>query len=195
MNLIAIVEGQGEVQALPTLVRRVLHDRGRYGVVVPPPIRCHRDQFLRDTDTRLRLLRLARLKAGDDGAVLVLLDSDDLCPKEAVPMLRSEIETAVRPLQSAFVFAVREFECWFIAAAESIAANYGLQARPRFEPDPESVRGAKEWLRMNLLPTGVYSPAVDQPALAAKFDWSAAMTRSSSLDKLIRELDRLTTPQ
>jgi hypothetical protein len=194
MNLVAIVEGQGEVQALPTLARRVFHDRGRYDVLVPRPIRCHRDQFLRDTDTRRRLLGLARLKAGDDGAVLVLLDSDDLCAKEAVPILRLEIEQAVRPLRSAFVFAVCEFECWFIAGADSIAENYGIQARPRFEPDPESVRGAKEWLRLNLLPNGVYSPAIDQPALAARFDWSAAMLRSPSLDKLVRELDRLTAP-
>ena len=43
------------------------------------------------------------------------------------------------------------------------------------------------WLRLNT----TYSETLDQPALAAQFDWETARERAPSLDKLCRVVIRL----
>jgi hypothetical protein len=184
------VEGQGEVQAFPTLLRRLLHARQRFDILVQTPLRCHRDQFLRDIPTRRRMLGLARLKAGTGGAVLVLLDGDDLCPKEQAPQLLAEINAALQPIACAMIFAVREFECWLIGGLDLARVRVDSQRIHEQWEQPESIRGAKEWLRKQVL--GVYSPSVDQPALTATFDLKTAQARCASFDKLVRDLDRIT---
>lgn len=69
-TIVCIVEGDGEVKAMPVLLRRLAESRGMFDLVVPPPIRVHRDQFLRRQDEFERKLQLAAAKARD-GVVLV----------------------------------------------------------------------------------------------------------------------------
>jgi hypothetical protein len=62
----------------------------------------------------------------------------------------------------------------------------GLQA----PVDPESIRGAKEWLTQWMIGTRSYSPTLDQPTLARQFDLVMAQ-RADSFDKFHRETARL----
>lgn len=191
-RLICIVEGDGECQALPVLIRRLCGDAAVMALDLPPPIRVKRANFITDAVTRRNYLELARSKArDDDGAILVLLDADDDCPAELAKRLFSEIAEAVSPRRVALVLAKREFEAWFLAASESIAGRRSLAAVLDPPADPEAVRDAKGWLRERMVRGRTYSPTVDQPALATLFDYTVARRRSPSLDKFCREVERL----
>lgn len=59
------------------------------------------------------------------------------------------------------------------------------------KPDnPETIRGAKEWLRRHMQTGETYSVTRDQPALAALFDLEQAR-QADSFDKCYREIVRL----
>jgi hypothetical protein len=124
------------------------------------------------------------------GAVLIVIDSDDDCPKELAPLsLGRATATANGRWPVGVVLANREFESWFIAAAESIAGQSGLPVGLRTPPDPESIRDAKGWLQKAMPPGRKYSETVDQPSLASKFDLNAAR-RAPCFDKMCREIER-----
>lgn len=90
------------------------------------------------------------------------------------------------------VLAKTEFESWFLAAAESIAGRRDLPGDLAAPTDPESVRGAKEWLSARMPAGRSYRETRDQAALASVFDLEAAKARSASLRKLWRDLETLT---
>ncbi len=58
-------------------------------------------------------------------------------------------------------------------------------------PNPEEVRGAKEWLSDRMEGTRRYKETLDQPGLTAVFDIASARPRSDSFDKCCREITRL----
>ena len=69
----SIVEGDGEVAALPILLRRM----GEWltpsiGINLSQPIRVRRDRFLNRDEEFRRYLLLAAAKCGDSGWILVL---------------------------------------------------------------------------------------------------------------------------
>ncbi|MCF8176748.1 MAG: hypothetical protein K9K30_16045 [Burkholderiaceae bacterium] len=83
MKIAAIVEGDGEVDALPILLRRLADWRTQDRYPQPlKPIRVRRDRFLNREQEFSRHLQLAAKKCGEDGWILVLLDADDDCPAE-----------------------------------------------------------------------------------------------------------------
>ena len=82
-----------------------------------------------------------------------------------------------------------EFESWFVAAARSLRGPHGFPPDLEAQPEPEAIRGAKEWLDARRR-SGGYSPTIDQPPLTAGFD--LALARSApSFDKCVREITRL----
>jgi hypothetical protein len=103
-----------------------------------------------------------------------LFDADDDCPATLGPELQRVAE-AVRPgSRVAVVLAVREFEAWFLAAAESLRGRRGLPDDHEPPTAPECVQDAKGWLRKRQIDGLSYSPTVDQPGLAAAFDLDVA---------------------
>ena len=83
-----------------------------------------------------------------------------------------------------------EFETWFLASAESIAGQVGLRSDLTAPENPESIRGAKEWLQRHMPHGRKYSETIDQPRLASIFDLKAAR-RSPSFKKLYHDIERL----
>jgi hypothetical protein len=192
LSLACIVEGKGEVTALPILLRRFVP-------TVSPDVyatvqhlaRKSRDILLKQGGFEVTL-EIAIRKLPMPGAVLVLLDSDKDCPKELAPALMARAaHTAAGRCAVAVILAKCEFENWFIAAAESIAGHAGLPPGLVAPANPESIRGAKEWLREHMVPGRTYSPTINQPALAATFDLNLARQRAPSFDKFCREVRRL----
>lgn len=90
------------------------------------------------------------------------------------------------------MLANKEYEAWFIAAAESLRGKRGLAADLTAAPNPENIRGAKEWLSDHMPRNRPYNPTLDQPALTSVFDMEAAR-RADSFDKCYREIVRLLT--
>ena len=184
-----IVEGQGDVSAAPVLLKRLVTFVNPDIYADVRPFRVGRSKLVLLGELE-RAVELAGRGLRSPGIVLIVIDSDDDCPKELAPVLLDRARRAAGDRWPVgVVLAKREFENWFIAAAESIAGYAGLRPDLTAPPNPESIRGAKEWLHRNMLSGKAYSPTIDQPALASKFDLNAAR-RAPSFDKMCREIER-----
>ena len=190
MRVACIVEGHGEVQAVPVLLRRIANalDPGLH-LQVEQPIRITKSKLLRSGELE-RSVELAARKVGGCGAILILLDSDEDCPAILGPALLDRARAVREDVPISVVLAKQEFEAWFLAAAESLRGRRGLRGDLEPPAQPESVHGAKEWLAERMTGDRHYVETLDQPALAAVFDLTAAR-RSASFDKCWREMDRL----
>jgi hypothetical protein len=145
--------------------------------------------FLNRPDERSRALNLAAIKG--TGApmsfVLIVLDSDGACPAESAPALLSPCREARSDCRLALTFAHREFEAWFIAAAESLRGYRGLPKNLVRPSDPESIQDAKGWIKQ-LRSERAYSPTIDQAAFASNFALNEARVHAPSFDKFCRDL-------
>lgn len=186
MRVASIVEGHGEVEALPVLFRRLVSAWSIAGPVeFPTPIRVKRDRFLNQPREFDRCVELAALKASHDGRVMILLDADDDCPATLGPRLLERARAVHRDIPFSVVLANREFEAWFIAAGASLSPN----PKSAVLPEAETVRGAKEWVGTNLLRCP-YAETLHQPSLSARMDLQAALA-APSFAKFCRDLRRL----
>jgi hypothetical protein len=191
-QLVCLVEGKGEVAAVPVLVRRIA------AFLDPPlapqvmPVRVPRNQLVQPGVLEAWVQRSA-VATPAQGAVLVLLDSDDDCPAQLGPALLQRAAQARGGIPLAVVLAKREFEAWFIAAAESLKGLRGLSSSLQTPPDPEGIRGAKEWLSRHMPANRRYSETRDQPAFTAVFDLDLARQRSDSFEKCFRDIVALLT--
>lgn len=174
-----IVEGHGECEALPALLHRIAQSvAGREALRVNSPIRVKLGSFLNDGDYFQRYVKLAAAKAAQEGgSVLILLDCEDQCPAELGPKLLTKAQ-AVRPDVNIIVtLAYREYETWFLTAAQSLRGLHTLP--PDLDPpeDPETIRDAKGWLSKQM--RHGYDPVRHQPDFSRKFDLDAARANPS----------------
>lgn len=186
-----VVEGHGDPESVAILIRRVA---AQERLAVPNPIRHSR--VPRTTLVRAgefeRVLEFARIRTGPAGRVLVLIDADDDCPRDLAQSLLDRAG-ARTDLDVSVVIANREFESWFLAGAASLRGKRGLAEDLTRPADPESIRGAKEWLSGHMVGGHPYSPPVDQPALTAVVDLDECRG-VPSFDKCYREIVRLLRP-
>jgi hypothetical protein len=191
LAIACIVEGHGEVQAVPILIRRVaaVIDPA-LSIDVKSPLRVPRSTLIRHQELE-RAVELAARKTGGRGGILILVDSDDDCPAQLAPQLLARARKTRNDLPISVVLAKREFEAWFLASAESLRGQRGLPSNLTSPSDPESIRGAKEWIARHIRGGRTYSETLDQPALTALFDLNQATRRSDSFDKCVREITSL----
>lgn len=183
MKLQPIVEGHGDVRAVPVLLRRFVAETEAYDVTVVSPIKLPRDKLVRQADVD-RVIRRALLNQCD--AILVLFDSDDDCPKETASMVRGWSAAAAGAIPCDVVLAHREYEAWFLASIESLRGQRGITEDALHHPNPESPRDAKGELRSRMRAGQTYSETKDQPALSAQFSMADAYARSRSFRKLTK---------
>ncbi|MFZ4437551.1 MAG: DUF4276 family protein [Syntrophales bacterium] len=193
LRLAAIVEGHGEVEAVPVLIRRIAAELDpSLFLQVEPILRTASSQLRKEGELERRVEYAAR-KLGGRGGILILIDCDwssDACPKfDALPLL--ERICRVRPdMPISVVLACQEYEAWFIASAESLRGQRGLPIDLTSALEPERIRGAKEWLSNRMPRTKPYTETTDQAALTQIFDMAAAR-RADSFDKCYREITGL----
>ena len=188
MRIATIVEGHGECEAVPILIRRIAQ---RLGKADPPeidrPIRIPKSRLLKETGIE-RAVDLAARLAGPDGRILVLVDADDDCPAEVGPALLSRAKQSRYDRRIGVVLAKREFEAWFLAALPSLAGHRTISPGLPALREAELVRDAKGTLSSHM--ESGYSPAIDQASLTTAFDLDLARA-TSSFDKCYREICRL----
>ncbi|WP_303831302.1 DUF4276 family protein [Asticcacaulis taihuensis] len=190
MNIACIVEGHGEVQALPVLLRRLLATyKPEVQVDIDRPIVIHRDRFISNDDEFSKFLRLAASRAGKNGWVLILLDADDDCPVNLSQSLYDKVAQIIPGHRVSLVLANKEYEGWFIASALSLNGVCNLQIDAAVERNPDDIRGAKEWLSKHMPPGISYKEVIDQPRLSARFDFDMAIQNSRSFRKFFQEWD------
>ena len=185
-----IVEGESEVETVPLLIRRIAANLyPELSIIVPPPIRRPRNKVVKENELERAVEFVAR-QIGGQGAIFIILDSDEDCPAELGPALLHRASQARSDLPIAVVIAKNEFEAWFLAAAESLRGRRGLRNDLNPPDNPEEIRGAKEWLSHQIGSSRTYSETQDQPALTALFDIEQAR-QADSFDKCYRDIVRL----
>lgn len=192
MKVTAIVEGDGEVAAFPILLRRMSTwlSPENYSIEITKPIRVRRDRFINKNEEFHRMLLLAAGKCEKNGWILILLDADDDCPAQLGKQLLARAQEVVSDRQISVVLANKEYEAWFIAAAESINGKRGFAISENERAAyPESVRDAKNWIGRRIKESK-YREITDQPAFSALIDLQQAKDNSRSFSKLCTEWQR-----
>ncbi len=170
-----LVEGKGEVGAVDNLVTRLWHEAGHWQPWAPAMrwVNIHQQQGIEKGIGYVRALK-------DAGALLILRDEDDACPKELGPALGDFVRGLAPPFAVAVVLLHREYEVLFLPCLEQMAG------RPIIGPDGqqrpgvlsgtshvgnwEAKRGVKEWLSAQFPLGRSYKPALDQLPLTRMID-------------------------
>jgi hypothetical protein len=184
VKLRTIVEGQGEVSAIPVLLRRLRDEAGAYDVDIAPPIRRTRSDLVKERTLRIAV-RLA-LKDPETRAVLIIFDADDDCPAELRRSIDAWAKAEAGPIACEIVIAAREYESWFVATMESLRGLRDIRADAVSLPFPEERRDAKGYVKSWMPPGRAYKETQDQPALTAKLDLPTAHRRSRSFRRMVR---------
>lgn len=188
MKLASIVEGEGDVAALPVVIRRIAQALHCFDLDILLPARVSRTLITRENELR-RYVELMARKVAPDDAIVVLLDADDDCPAELGPRLTAWARSQRADRRIEVVLIPREFEAWFLASTRSLAGRRGLPVdlAPPDRP-PEQIRDAKGWLARQM--PRRYHETVDQAPLAASFDLQAARA-CASFERFVRKLAAL----
>jgi len=189
IRIAAIVDGHGEVESVPLLIRRIASEIDPSILInVKPTIRKPANQLKKEGELEKAVEYVAR-KLDGDGGILILIDCDwdGGCPKTDAPALLNRARFTRSDMLISVVLAYKEYEAWFIAAAESLRGKRRLSETLTSVDNPEQIRGAKEWLSHRMPQNDSYSETLDQPALTALFDMQAAR-RANSFDKCYREI-------
>jgi hypothetical protein len=184
-RLLPIVEGQADVKAVPRLIEKVLKTHQRYGIkVLPAQRRGEYPTVARSFGNYFR----AALK--ENAAILWVMDFDSdecLCPFEQARSLLSQAEQLRPDWPLKVAFMVKEYETLFLAdeqATRSVLPR--LDARAAFPQDPESIRGAKQWLSKRLPLGQAYKEMVHQDKITAALDLERLRTYSPSFSHFER---------
>lgn len=185
-----IVEGHGDVDAVPALMHKVAAlVAPDLRIRVKPAFRLPRGQIVK-RDELLRAIDLATRRLAPD-ALLIVFDADDDLPCQLGPQIQDWAAQARPDVPSAVLIANREYETWFLAGAESLSGHRGLPHGLVPPPDPEGIRGAKEWLGRQMTHGRGYRETIDQEPLTRRLDLALTRGRSPSFDKFCREMVRL----
>lgn len=186
-TICSVVEGHGEVSALPVLLRRLGDEVRQVPVLVPTPHRLPRGKMLKDFEIS-RAVRLQRDRAGGRGGVLVLLDADDDEPTALADRVGASLGIAAeRGVE--VVVAVREFEAWFLAAVELLRDHRSVLEGASLDGDAEAPRDAKG--RLAKVMNESYRETIHQAAFCSRLDLGAAVGASPSFRSLVTAMERL----
>lgn len=193
-KIVPIVEGDGEMTATPVLFRKLLDEMNRYDIQVASPKNAHGRGNLQKTDGLERFVKYA-WKEPDCGAIFILLDSEDECPREIARNFSQRIETLGVLYPVVIACAKRMYETWFLASIETIVGK-DLNGRPGLTnknlaiSDAESIKSPKGWLNRLFPPGRAYRETADQEALTRLLDTSLAKERSRSFRRLCHALEQ-----
>ena len=197
-RIVLFVEGEGDRQAVPVLVNRILADTAAWDDVFVDtrPFRVGSvGKLVRDDCAdRTRLLQAAARTRSSLGGILLLLDGDievvggvPFCAKRVAARLAQQARRAGAGslFSVAVVFACREYESWLIAGVASLAGKIPPAGDREWAP-----RDAKGWLSRAM--PGGYRAARDQKCLTQLVDLRAIRDRQmrsfQRLDSAIAEL-------
>ncbi len=187
-TLVPIVEGDGEIDAVPVLLRNILARIERWEWQVGRPRRVGGLGKLRKDLPNL----LQRLVADPPcDAILVLNDCDDGCPVEEARMLAQIARSVALPCPVAITLACREYEAWFLASLSTIAGNYNLPEGLVYPGDVEGRRDVKGWLSDQMPPGTIYKETFHQVRMTNLLDIEEALARSRSFQRLCHAVEEL----
>lgn len=192
-TIVAIVEGDGEENAVPQLIRNILWERLlRYDITVSRPIVAKGEGTFQKRAERF--LRYA-IKAGCDG-ILVLMDADDNCPYDKARNISLRASELGLNVPTVIVYAKSEYETWFISSlsdhtGDEIRNRLGMDQLVNAPDNVEDIRGAKEWLTRHMPFGRRYRETADQEHLTPYIDFDLTHGRSRSFRRLCHAVEQL----
>ncbi len=170
-----LVEGHGEVEAVQNFISRLSRDIGCF-IPWAHPLRWTN---LHQWESRRGGVRkgadFIRTKS-DSGALLILRDEDDACPRHLAPDVANQLRSLRLPFPVAYVLLHPEYEVLFLPCLEQMTGPFpdgraGLQPDTQWDRDSwEARRGIKEWLSAHFPKGRSYKPALDQLPMTRRID-------------------------
>lgn len=181
-----LVEGHGEIQAAHNLIVRLSHEAGFYMPWTTPRRwpNLHQWQAQRSGGVQAGV-EFLRSKS-DTGALLILRDEDDACPKDLAPIMGQQLRQLNLPFPVAYVLLHPEYEVLFLPCLTRMGY-------PAWDGASwETRRGIKEWLSRQLPKGRAYKPTVEQLSMTRQIDFEilrkADVPSFGSLERAIRFL-------
>lgn len=146
---VLLVEGDGDVKAVPFLVRKLAEASGFYDLIpCPNPIKCGEIPKLRKDGQLERFVEYACNRSDGDSVILVV-DCDDDCPvttsAEFAARVRLIAQRTTKKVGLAFI--QKEFETLFLYSLSDLSATYPDHGWRLTEEDADrdwtALRGAK----------------------------------------------------
>lgn len=194
-KIVPIIEGDGEVTAVPKLLYRILQQLNRYDIHVSRPKNAHGRSNLTVAGGLEKFIRLAA-KDPDCGAILVLLDAENDCPKDLARNLSERSNALGINVPIVIVCANHMYETWLVASIETIAGR-DLEGRPGLpqglQPPEDvevSIGNAKRWLDALFQHGRAYKETEDQAAMTRLLDTELVRQRSRSFRRLWHALEQ-----
>ena len=184
-----IVEGFGEVESVPQILRRRIVELGQAGgesdapvwLTYPPLNARGRGNLLVDGGIEENVRIAARIP--DVFAILVVLDAESDAECILGPEMLARAEQAAAGVPVRVCLAVRQFENWLAASVVN-----GQEWAPT--PETYESAGAIESIKARI-ESGRYKKTTNQPRLTGAMDHSLVAERCPSFARLLRCIDEL----
>ena len=192
-TIVPVVEGAGDVAALPGLLTRILLEKynrtdvivaqGKSKVVVANgrmKLESKLEQFLQHAHNK-----------PECSAILVLLDADDDCPVTVSKQLSQRCEQfrSICPVQ--VVYADRSYESWFLASLDTIRGQGVIPDTVSIPTAVEDINNPKQWLTDQMPPGRAYKETTHQASFSGLIDTELAFQKSRSFRRLCHALEQL----
>jgi hypothetical protein len=167
-RIVPIVEGDGEVPAVPALLRKVLGYFDRYDIQIARPKNANGRGNLTKEGGLERFVQYA-WKEPDCGAILIMIDSEGECPRDIAMALSRRVHAMGVIFPVFIVVAHYMYETWFLASIATIAGHRDLPSGLQSPEDAELIGNPKAWINENLPQGRAYKETQDQEAMT-RFD-------------------------
>ena len=177
-KIVPIVEGDGEVTAVPVLLRKILTRDLRFDVQIARPKSANGRTNLIKEGGLERFIRYA-WKERDCGAFLILLDAENECPEDIARDFSKRAEALGVLFPVVIVVAKRMYEAWILASISTIAGRLDVPFGLTPPADVEAVPNPKKWIDERLPPGRAYKETQDQEAMTVFMDLALARSARS----------------
>ena len=177
--MFAIVEGKGELTAVPNLLHRLwqTNEKSPQLLTGKRPYKVHRDDFINNQGTRREYLNIVGYRARRCcGGVLILLDAEEECcydfvRGDKIKKIHADIGEILADIPHFFALAEKGYESWLVAGLGGDDTEKGV---------------SEDWINANKDKTGLdrkYNKVVDQRKLTSKMDIQRAREVNRSFNR------------
>ena len=196
-KIVPIVEGDGEVTAVPILLHKILQELGECRFQVANPKNAHGCGNLKKVGGIEKFVRYAWLEP-NCAAVIIIVDGDEAngCPITLARDFVKRVELLNGRHPVAIVIANQEYEAWFLASLPSIVGKeiteyLQFPSDSVFEGDPEGLRGVKGWITRQLPRGKAYKETDHQAPMTRLIDLTLARSQSRSFRRICHAVEEL----
>lgn len=206
-NIVPIVEGHGEVDAVPILLDRWFKHRKYLNFQTSKyVVRAPKSAIVASLDEERELgielyIRRALMQSKKPDGILVLIDADDECiarrgrphEQQLGPELLARALSEASHIPIGVVVADREFEAWYLAAHMRLKQLGFFDPEVRFRAGFDFARPRDCKGQVGRCVGHKYSETADQKKIATLISFRSYMCKHCpSFAKLIRDLERIT---